>query len=44
MDDLGLLVDLVDSGWRAVDDRLRRIEEALQAPHGATVYRIGEAG
>ena len=44
VDDLGLLVDLVDSGWRAVDERLRRIEEALQAPGGATVYRIGEAG
>jgi hypothetical protein len=44
VDDLGLLVDLVDSGWRAVDERLRRIEEALQAPRGATVYRIGEAG
>ena len=42
MDDLGLLVDLIDSSWRAVDDRLRRIEEALHAP-GATVYRIGEA-
>jgi hypothetical protein len=44
VDDLGLLVDLVDTSWRAVDDRLRRIEEALQAPRGATVYRIGEAG
>ena len=44
VDDLGLLVDLIDSGWRAVDERLRRIEEALQAPRGATVYRIGEAG
>jgi hypothetical protein len=44
VDDLGLLVDLVDSGWRAVDERLRRIEETLQAPRGATVYRIGEAG
>jgi hypothetical protein len=43
VDDLGLLVDLVDSGWRAVDERLRRIEEAL-APRGATVYRIGETG
>ena len=43
VDDLGLLVDLIDSSWRAVDDRLRRIEESLQAPHGATVYRIGEA-
>ena len=44
VDDLGLLVDLIDSGWRAVDDRLRRIEESLQQPRGATVYRIGEAG
>jgi hypothetical protein len=43
VDDLGLLVDLIDAGWRAVDDRLRRIEDALQAPRGATVYRIGEA-
>jgi hypothetical protein len=44
VDDLGLLVDLIDSGWRAVDDRLRRIEESLQQSRGATVYRIGEAG
>ena len=43
VDDLGLLVDLIDAGWRAVDERLRRIEESLQAPRGATVYRIGEA-
>ena len=43
VDDLGLLVDLIDSGWRAADERLRRIEEALRAPGGATVYRIGEA-
>ena len=42
VDDLGLLVDLIDSSWSAVDDRLRRIEESLHAP-GATVYRIGEA-
>jgi hypothetical protein len=44
VDDLGLLVDLIDSGWRAVDERLRRIEEGLQASPGATVYRIGETG
>ena len=43
VDDLGLLVDLIDAGWGAVDERLRRIEEAMQAPRGATVYRIGEA-
>ena len=44
VDDLGLLVDLVDSGWRAVNDRLGRIEDALHARPEATVYRIGEAG
>jgi chromosome segregation ATPase len=43
VDDLGLLVDLIDSGWRAVDERLRRIEDALHAPPAATVYRLGEA-
>jgi hypothetical protein len=43
VDDLGLLVDLIESSWRAVDERLRRMEGALQAPRGATVYRIGEA-
>ena len=42
VDDLGLLVDLIESGWRAVDDRLQRIEEASR-DQGATVYRIGEA-
>jgi hypothetical protein len=44
VDDLGLLVDLIESGWRAVDERMRRIEEALHERQGATVYRIGEAG
>lgn len=42
VDDLGLLVDLVTSGWQSVDERLHRIEEALQAGPGATVYRIEE--
>ena len=39
VDDLALLVDLVDAGWRSAETRLRRIEEALAAP-GATVYKI----
>jgi hypothetical protein len=43
VDDLGLLVDLIESGWHAADERLRRIEEALHEQRGATVYRIGEA-
>jgi len=44
VDDLGLLVDLIESSWRAVDERLGRIEEAVHDRSGATVYRIGEAG
>ena len=44
VDDLGLLVDLIESSWRAVDERLRRIEETVQNRQGATVYRLGEAG
>jgi hypothetical protein len=43
VEDLGLLVDLIESGWRAVDERMRRIEEAVHDRGGATVYRIGEA-
>ena len=44
VDDLGLLVDLIESSWRAVDERLRRIEETVQNRPAATVYRLGEAG
>lgn len=42
VDDLALLVDLVASGWRGVDDRLRRIEAGLQGAPGATVYHMEE--
>lgn len=42
VDDLALLVDLVTSGWRSVDDRLARLEEAIQQSGGAIVYRIEE--
>ena len=28
VDDLGLLVDLISSGWSSVDERLARIEDA----------------
>lgn len=31
VDDLGLLVDLLSEGWRALDVRLTRIEAALAA-------------
>jgi hypothetical protein len=43
VDDLALLVDLISSGWKSVDDRLARIETAVQETPGAVVYRIEDA-
>jgi hypothetical protein len=43
VDDLGLLVDLISSGWQSVDERLARIETAVQETSGAIVYRIEDA-
>jgi hypothetical protein len=42
VDDLALLVDLIGSGWRGVDERLARIEKSLEAGSGAVVYRMEE--
>jgi hypothetical protein len=42
VDDLALLVDLVTSGWRSVEQRLARLEESLARGGGAVVYRIEE--
>lgn len=42
VDDLSLLVDLVSSGWRSVNERLARIEANLERSDGAVVYRIDE--
>jgi len=42
IDDLALLVDLITSGWRSVDDRLGALEHMLQSGEGAIVYRIEE--
>lgn len=42
VDDLALLVELVTSGWKSVDTRLARLENALQREDGAIVYRIEE--
>jgi len=42
VDDLAVLVDLVVSGWKGVEQRLARVEERLQAGGGAVVYRIEE--
>jgi hypothetical protein len=43
VDDLALLVDLITSGWKGVDERLARIERGLQEGGGAIVYRIEDA-
>jgi hypothetical protein len=42
VDDLGLLVDLVTDGWRAMDARLARIEAALTA-EPSYVVRLRES-
>jgi hypothetical protein len=43
VDDLALLVDLISSGWKSVDERLARIETAVQETPGAIVYRLEDA-
>jgi hypothetical protein len=40
VDDLALLIDLISSGWKGVDERLARLERVLGADEGAIVYRI----
>jgi hypothetical protein len=40
VDDLALLVDLISSGWKGVDQRLGRMERKLDAANGAEVYRM----
>jgi hypothetical protein len=42
VDDLALLVDLVSSGWKSVDDRIDKLERSFQTGEGAIVYRIEE--
>jgi hypothetical protein len=42
IDDLALLVDLIGSGWKGVDERLARLEKSLESGSGAVVYRIEE--
>ena len=43
VDDLALLVDLITSGWKSVDQRLARLEKGLSEGGGAIVYRIEDA-
>jgi hypothetical protein len=40
VDDLALLVDLVTSGWRGIDDRLARIESMLAAQDEPGLYPV----
>ena len=40
VDDLGLLVDLISSGWRGISDRLARIESMLAARDEAELYPV----
>ena len=42
VDDLALLVDLITSGWKGVDQRLSRMERKLEGNGGAQVYRLKE--
>jgi len=42
VDDLGLLVDMIASGFKNMEARLARIEAALEARSEATVYRMDE--
>jgi len=50
VDDLALLVDLITSGWKGVDQRLARMERKLEHSGGAAVgggamvYRMEERG
>lgn len=41
VNDLGLLVNLVASGWRSVEQRLERVEDGLRR-EGAVVYRLDD--
>lgn len=43
VDDLALLVELITSGWKGVDERLARLEQGLQDGAGAIVYRLEDA-
>jgi len=42
VDDLALLIDLITSGWKSVDERLGGLEKSLQSGESAIVYRIEE--
>jgi hypothetical protein len=41
LDDLAVLIDLIASGWKGVEQRLDRIEERLPASNGAWLQALG---
>ena len=41
LDDLAILVDLIASGWKGVDQRLDRIEDRLPSGNGAWMQALG---
>ena len=43
IDDLGILVDLISSGWNGVDARLGRLERGLEHPPAPYTARDAEA-
>jgi hypothetical protein len=44
VDDLALLVDITEAGWKSIDERLARIEQALlERDAGVAVYAIPQA-
>ena len=44
VDDLALLVDLVASGWKGVDDRLAQLEQHIANGNGTASYSFADAG
>ena len=43
VDDLALLVDLIASGWKGVDDRLVQLERHVGTSNGAASHRFADA-
>jgi hypothetical protein len=44
IDDLGLLVDLITGQWRAINERLDRIERAIDPQADVVQLRPADAG
>ena len=40
VDDVAMLVELVSTGWKSVEERLARLEEAVAAPPQGTIHHL----